>query len=68
MDITWNIEVCLTSSCGSKTIKVTPNDTWNDINRSGTILRRLKGTETTDITQDNIVFKNIPTHWYTLVN
>lgn len=68
MNIIWGINKTLTPSCGSKPVKVTPNDQWANINLSGLSRRTLRGFETMDITRDNQIFKNIPTHWYMIEN
>lgn len=68
MNIVWGIEQTLTPSCGSKTVKVTPNDQWIGVKLSGAKQRTIRGFETMDITKDNQIFKNIPTHWYMIEN
>jgi hypothetical protein len=71
MNIIWQYEVTLkpcTASGEHKEVKVNPQDLWADISLSEPTTGLRTRTETTDITKNGKVFRNIPTHLYMIVN
>ena len=68
MNIIWNIETILESIGDTERVKVAPQDLWEDVKLSQVNLSHLAGNYTVDITKNNVMFKNIPTHWYMIEN